>query len=196
MARKQKPAPPPKITAKQLHETHRWITLDEVAHLPGNPNLGDADSLEASIDEFGWFDGIVVHRGVIVAGNHRYDAAVAAGEEGLPGYDLSAFDLDDARRMAMSLAHNRTNRLGSNDDRLLMMALQQITEVDPALATLAGAPTVVDEREQQLDDGDLDDTPPMTMLYRIVVECADEEHQQQLLERFAAEGLTVKAAIL
>jgi site-specific DNA-methyltransferase (adenine-specific) len=133
LPRKPKPSAAPKITPRQLHDSHRWITLDEVAHLPGNPNRGDTDSLDRSLEEFGWFDGIVIHRGVIIAGNHRYDAAAARGEEGLPGYDLSEFDIDDARRMAMAIVHNATTRLGRDDPSLLSEAIGGISALDAPL---------------------------------------------------------------
>lgn len=122
--RRKKPEPEAtKITPRQLHDAHRWIRLDEVAHLPGNPNKGHEPSLNASIDTFGWIDGIVIHQGVIIAGNHRYSKARQDGEEGLPGYDLSAWPIDVARRMAMAIAHNRTGRLGDDDPELLVDAL-------------------------------------------------------------------------
>lgn len=131
---------PVRITPQQLHESHRWFRLDELQQLPGNPNRGDRDSLESSVGEFGWIDGIVVHDGVVVAGNHRLEQAAARGETGLPGYDLTAVvpDLPAARRMAMALAHNYTTRAGSNDGELLAEALTGIAVEDIDLADVAG----------------------------------------------------------
>lgn len=128
------------ITAEQLYKSHRWFKLDELQQLPRNPNLGDADSLDSSLSEFGWIDGIVVHDGVVVAGNHRLEQAAERGETGLPGYDLTAVvpDLPAARRMAMALAHNRTTRAGRNDTELLVEALTPIAAVDVELADVAG----------------------------------------------------------
>lgn len=123
-------APTQPITARQLFEAHRWFTLDELAHLPGNPNQGDPDSLTASLDEFGWMDGVVVADGVLIAGNHRLDQALAKGEEGLPGYDLTPYVGDDRRRMAMAIAHNRTTRLGQDDPQALTQAIKPL---DPSL---------------------------------------------------------------
>ena len=122
---KKKPAPV-RLTPEQLHACHRWILLDEISTLPGNANLGHEESLKASLDEFGWFDGIVIHGGQIIAGNHRYDMAVAAGEEGLPGYDLSEYPIDDMRKMAMAITHNETTRAGQNDIALLATAMKRM----------------------------------------------------------------------
>lgn len=74
----------------------------------------------------------------MIAGNHRLEQAAASGEEGLPGYDLSAFPIDAARRMAMALAHNHTTRAGTDDPALLDAAFTMIADVDPALADVAG----------------------------------------------------------
>lgn len=126
---------PDPITPEQLHASHRWFTLDELAHLPGNPNQGNEASLAASVDEFGWMDGVVVHSGVVIAGNHRMEQALAREEAGLPGYDLTDVipDLDEARRMTMAIAHNRTTRLGEDDRGLLA----------DAIMGLAGAPQLL-----------------------------------------------------
>lgn len=130
----------PRIKPEDLHDAHRWFNLDELTHLPGNPNQGDPDSLAASVDEFGYMDGIVVHSGVIVAGNHLVERARAEGEGGLPGYDLTTVlpDIPAARRMAMALAHNHTNRAGRDDPALLAEAFTEIAGLDLQLASVAG----------------------------------------------------------
>lgn len=144
-----------RISAEDLHAAHRWIGLDEIEQLPGNPNLGDAESLDASVDEFGWFDGLVVHQGKVVAGNSRLRRAIADGESGLPGYDLTELlpDLSDARRMAMALAHNHTSRQGRNDPILLADAIVAVAEVDHHLADVAGI-QALDPATLQLVDVD------------------------------------------
>lgn len=137
MARKPY-TPPEPISAEQLAECHRMIALDEIKRLPRNPNVGDRESLDASLDRFGWFQGIVIADGVIVAGNHRVEAARARGVTHLPGYDLTGFDLSAADRMGMALADNYTNRAGRNDPERLADALVKIGTVDRGLADVAG----------------------------------------------------------
>lgn len=158
---------PEPITPRQLHDSHRWIPLDEVALLPGNPNQGHTESLDASIDEFGWIDGIVIHKGIVIAGNHRVAKAQAAGETGLPGYDLSHLDLDDARRMAIALAHNHTTRAGQNDPQLLADAMISIADTDETLANVAGIQSLdavtldlIEQHRNPQDDVDVDEIPP------------------------------------
>lgn len=131
---------PPKITPEQLHASHRWFTLDELHPLEGNPNLGDVSSLETSLDQFGWIDGIIVHRGTVIAGNHRVEQAHARGETGLPGYDLSFLEADTARLMAMALTHNATTRAGANDPELLLAAYELVAaELPDALPAVGYA---------------------------------------------------------
>ena len=133
------------LTPEALHAAHRWFRLDELQRLPGNPNQGDRASLDASLDRFGWFDGIVVVDGVVIAGNHRLDQAVERSEAGLPGYDLSGFDISDAERISMAVTHNRTTRAGADDPELLAAAMQTVALVDRDLAVVAVGPDLADD---------------------------------------------------
>lgn len=117
------------LTPEALHACHRWIQLDEIHHLPGNPNQGHPESLAASLEEFGWFDGIVVHQGVVISGNQRVAQARQNNETGLPGYDLSAYPLDAVEQTLIALTLNHTGRAGGNDPSLLAKAR---TMVDPS----------------------------------------------------------------
>lgn len=131
------------MTPEELHACHRWFPLTELRLLDGNPNVSDEVLLAESLDTFGWLSGIVVHNGVVVAGNHRVRYAVGRALDGLPGYDLSELDLSEAEVMARALAHNHTARAGANDAGLEAEALSMLADVDADLARLAGlAPTV------------------------------------------------------
>lgn len=132
------------MTPEELHACHAWFPIETLTPLPGNPNQGDVALLTESVETFGWLQGIVVHKGVILAGNHRYHVAIETGAAGLPGYDLSAVELTEARRMAMALAHNHTARAGRDDPLALEAAHQLIAERDAALAVLAGRSDVGD----------------------------------------------------
>lgn len=189
------------ITAEQLYNSHRWFKLDELEQLPGNPNRGDEQSLTASLDEFGWIDGIVVHDGVVVAGNHRLQRAVDAGENGLPGYDLTAVvpDLPAARRMAMALAHNQTTRLGTDDDELLAAALHAVAVFDRDLAAVAVGPDLADAFLGPADISDfappLDGSPQLggDMRFSVLVDVDTEQQQAALIDRLVGDGYTVRA---
>jgi hypothetical protein len=133
------------ITPEELHRSHRWFKLDELRQLPGNPNTGDEQSLTDSIDQFGWFDGIVVADGIVLAGNHRLQRALDRGEAGLPGYDLTGFDVSDAERMSMAITHNRTTRAGVDDPELLRAALETVAVDDRQLAVVAVGPELADD---------------------------------------------------
>lgn len=176
------------ITPEQLFECHRWIRLDEVDHLPGNPNQGDSESLDRSLDRFGWFQGIVVHEGTIIAGNHRVDKARARNQEGLPGYDLSGFPLADAERMAMALTDNHTARAGHDDLDLLAAAHVMLADVDLALADVAGLVDPADAMPNLDGNSKLFD-----LTYAVLIDCASEEDQRDMMGRFIEEGLTVRA---
>lgn len=125
------------LTPAQLHACHRWFGVDEVEEFAGNPNQGDRASLDASVDEFGWIDGIVVHRGTVIAGNHRLRLARDRGEEGLPGYDLPG-ELTREEALALVVVHNQTARVAKDDPKLLAEAHATIVNVDVGLAEVAG----------------------------------------------------------
>lgn len=132
------------MTPEQLHATHRWFPITELRLLEGNPNVSDELLLADSLDEFGWLHGIVVHAGVVLAGNHRVKYAVGHGLEGLPGYDLTPLALSDAEVMARALAHNHTARAGQDDPAALSAAVALVAAQDRDLALLAGLPDVAD----------------------------------------------------
>jgi hypothetical protein len=140
------------LSPEELHACYRWHPLDELVELSGNPNLGDESALRDSLATFGWVDGIVTHSGVVIAGNHRLRRAVADGEAGLPGYDLTAYPVSDVGELlAIALADNATSRAGSDDPALLAEAQASIAAVDMELAELAG----------YVDIASLIDLPPL-----------------------------------
>lgn len=137
------------VTPEQLMGFHRLIPLDELAHLPGNPNQGDEASLSSSLDEFGWMDGIVVCAGTVIAGNHRVDLARARGLTHLPGYDLTPLGMSAAQQMAAALTLNRTGRAGLDDPALLNRALTLIGDRAGTIAALPAALAVPPDVEAQ-----------------------------------------------
>jgi DNA modification methylase len=84
------------------------------------------------IEENGWYGVIVAQRssGRILAGNHRWRAAKAAGMSELP---VAYLDVDDDRAERILLADNRSNDLASYDDHALADLLQTLTATDDGL---------------------------------------------------------------
>lgn len=82
------------------------ITQVSVANLtthPQNPRLGNVEAIKTSIAAHGFVGALIVQRdsGHIIAGNHRYKAAVALGYQTVPVQYVDCTD-DEARRLLLA----------------------------------------------------------------------------------------------
>jgi ParB-like chromosome segregation protein Spo0J len=78
-----------------------------------------------SIEANGFYGAIVAQRstGYILAGNHRYKAAVEAGAKSVP---VIWVDVDDETAVRVLLADNRTNDVASYDNAVLAEILTEL----------------------------------------------------------------------
>lgn len=92
---------------------------------PSNKRQGDIGAIHTSIDRNGFYGAVIVQAssGLIVAGNHRYDAALHAGADTVP---VIYIDCSDKEATRILLADNRTNDLASYDTAGLAEILQEI----------------------------------------------------------------------
>lgn len=180
-------------TVTQSYET---VRLDELALHPDNPRQGDVGAIHESIDANGFYGALIVQRSTrrILAGNHRYQAAKAAGMQELPALVV---DVDDETAMRILLVDNRSNDLASYDEAALAGLLLSIDELEgtgytlddlDALQHKLNAPLRLDDGDgaSELDDGQLS----------VIVTCRDEEQQRELIERFEREGLVCRALMM
>jgi DNA modification methylase len=102
------------------------VPIGDLEPHPANPRQGDVGLIHSLIEENGWYGVIVAQRssGRILAGNHRWRAAKAAGLVELP---VAYLDVDDDRAERILLADNRSNDLASYDDHALADLLQSLT---------------------------------------------------------------------
>jgi ParB-like chromosome segregation protein Spo0J len=165
---------------------------------PQNPRQGDVGAIHESIAENGFYGALVVQRssGRILAGNHRAQAAKAAGLQQLPALVL---DVDDETATRILLVDNRTNDLASYDEAALAGLLLSIDELAgtgytlddlEALQHKLGAPLSLDE--QSADD----DSDKLEAGFHVLVTCRDEQQQADLLDRFVGEGLHCRALVV
>jgi hypothetical protein len=150
----------------------------------GERNLGQ---IKASLRRFGQQKPIVVDAtNVVRAGNGTLAAArslgwttIAAVRSELAGAEMSAY----------AIADNRSAELAEWDAELLAATL-----ADPAIGDVGF--TAAELRE--MTDLPPDEPPEVAMgpeKWLVVVTCDGEAHQAELLERFAADGLTCKAVV-
>lgn len=173
------------------------VPIHSVQIDPSNARLHSDKNIAAirgSLRSFGQRKPIVVNRrtGLIEAGNGTWQAALAEGWTHIAAIFV---DDDPAAAAGFSLADNRSAELARWDtqalDALLRTALVGDSDLQEMLDQLAQEHGIVPAAEP--------DPPARVSLppeYKILVECRDEAHQAELLERFSREGLSVKAVII
>ena len=108
--------------------------------------------------------------------------------------DVEVLDVNDAEARALLLAIDPLAQLAGTDQEVLEM-LRQTAEQDSAACrslhqALAAEEAGVRKRQQQEEQ-----ERPFAEQFLVVVFCADEGEQKELLQRFQAEGLRCQAKI-
>jgi hypothetical protein len=156
-----------------------------------------------SIRAHGQVKNIIVNpEGIILCG---HGVVQAAQEMGQPEVAVFVFDGTEAEQRKLMVADNELSRMAEDDERSLMSLLR---EIDEDFGDLRG--TGWDERAmkdrldalaaEDFESGEYDDLPPNDLgdidaKWMVVIECADEMQQTELLERFMQEGLQCRALI-
>lgn len=173
-----------------------------LTQLPGNPRRGDIDAIARSLRVFGQRKPVTARQtetdehgnpvGYVTAGNHTL---LAARQLGWTHVAVAWFDEDETTASAWALADNRLSEIGSNDADELAVMLARIAEEDEAL--FAATAYTDDDLAAMLDNGL---QPPgdaesvnIPQSWGVIVDCADEAAQVELLNRFSSEGLNVRA---
>jgi len=101
------------------------VPIGSVRPYPGNPRRGQIDAIKDSLREHGQYRPIVVQRssGVVLAGNHTWQAAKALGWQQLA---VTYIDCDDDEARRIVLVDNRLNELGGYDSQALTELLQEV----------------------------------------------------------------------
>jgi hypothetical protein len=95
--------------------------------LPDNPRHGDIGALVESLARFGQQKPIVVNsEGVILAGNHTYQAAVALGWEAVW---VTESELEGREQSGFALADNRLSDLATYDHEVLLGQLKTLDDL-------------------------------------------------------------------
>lgn len=108
-----------------INSAHQELAVSEIKPHPSNARRGDLAAISASIKANGFYGSLVVNKRTshILAGNHRYLAAVDLGFETVP---VTWVDVDAAQELRILAADNRTSELGTFDHDLLDSLLESI----------------------------------------------------------------------
>lgn len=176
--------------------------VDDITPYERNPRKNDqaVDAVAKSIEQFGFKQPIVVDTdGVIVVGHTRWKAAKQLGLAKVPVH--VAADLTPEQAKAYRVADNRTSDLSAWDEDA---ALKEIEEIIAGLdddeaaalyedlaAELSGGPSKKGDESKKGSTQSLGDIE-----HKIIVNCRDEDHQAELLDKFDADGLDCKAMMI
>lgn len=109
------------------------VSVYAIEQHPDNPQNGDIDAIAESIKVNGFYQPIVVQLSTkwILAGNHRYQAAIKLGISEIP---VVFVDVTKKQAERIMLADNRTNQLAWQDEAQLANLLESVYQTDEGLA--------------------------------------------------------------
>ena len=177
---------------KIVTEELELVAAERLTPHPQNPRCGDVERIRGSIAANGFVGAVVVQRstGHILAGNHRYRAALADGATHVP---VLWADVDDDVARRILLADNRTGDAAGYDAAALDGLLRQLAGEAPAALGYTAA-----ELEDLLGEGDLpagDESAALVERWQVLIDCADESAQADALTRLVAEGYACRALV-
>lgn len=110
-----------------INEATVNVSVSDISEHPRNPNRNEISRIVDSIESDGFYGTILVQKstGYIIAGNHRYRAAVAAGFKEVP---VTYLDVDDDKALRILVKDNRLAELGHRDEDILGELLQEIKD--------------------------------------------------------------------
>lgn len=176
---------------------HKTVAASTLVANPGNArvhNNPQRAALGAVLDDVGWVAPVVVNRlsGLIVDGHLRVDEAAKRGEK-VPVVYVELSDQEEAEILATL---DPIGQMATYDLNALS-ALIELGNVDSAellamLDDVAGLDRSASSSNDDRFDGPTEPRIDQTEFY-LMIECADEADQRNLMKRFDHEGLAYKA---
>ncbi|NMC35314.1 MAG: ParB N-terminal domain-containing protein [Veillonellaceae bacterium] len=156
------------------------------------------EHLQQSLREYGWARNVVVSRdNVILAGHGIVEAARKEGHTTVPVYRLNLKG-DDPKAEKFLVLENTVSRLAEDDDTQLAALLADVQRTEGLEGTGytdGDLDALIAEMAAEGADVTPKDAGVSAQAWMVVVDCADEQQQVQLLERFESEGLQCRALI-
>jgi hypothetical protein len=197
------------VPANDAPTEFEWVDWRTLRPWPGNPKSYSADEvaeLAESVKQNGWGRPAVCNRypgleGEIIEGHRSRLAAELLGDGvalGAPGPGLMPVRwvrLPPKRAHALALAATRIPKSELDDDKL--KELVRSHELDPLDWLTAGfeeseVRALMFDPWPESKPGKKGGKAGEGLSYQIIIECADEQQQTDLLERFETEGVAAK----
>lgn len=149
-----------------------------------------------SIQRFGFTNPILVSEdGTIIAGHGRALAAKSIGMTAVPVIVASGWTPE--QRKAYVIADNKLALDAGWDEEILKLELGELTEANFDLDLTGFGEEDLNKLFGRVGEQVAPNTGPQLtgLTFSVVVRCSDEQHQSELLERLAGEGLKCEALI-
>jgi len=170
------------------------VTIESLKLDPNNARKHSKRNLEAiakSLNRFGQRKPIVVHNGIVIAGNGTVEAAKSLGWKEI-GITRCPNDWDDETAKAFALADNRSAELAEWDEITLSAQLLDLDGMGWDLEELGFESIPL----RDLDESEDVEMKDLGEKYEVVISCDDESEQSDLLLRLSSEGLKVRAIVI
>lgn len=167
------------------------VAITSLKEYENNPRNNDksVEKVAASIREFGFKVPIVIDKNnVIVCGHTRVRAAKRLKLDVVPC--IVADDLTPEQIRAFRLADNKTSEFSDWDIEKLDAELAAL-DID---MTLFGFEDGTSKDKSTTERKDLSDA--VSEVYEVIVECADENEQEEIFNRLQEEGLQCRVLTL
>lgn len=160
----------------------------EIREHPENPNVGNVDAINESIEENGWYGAVLVQEstGFIVAGNHRWRKARDRGAEEIPVIWL---DVDDATALKILLGDNKIAGLGVIDEEKLQSVMDQLPDLRGTGFGLEAIQTAEEEADAAADaepEEPEEEAPVPDDVYEpnfgVMLICTSEDDQREVYQ--------------
>ena len=186
-----------------IPQTYQLVPTDSIFEHPDNPNRGDEDLMDESLEANDFFGACLVQASsrLILAGNHRHRRAVVKGMEFVP---VIFADVDDDHARRIMLVDNESTRRGKNNERALLAVLDSLArgaaDVGDALRGTGYDAAQYMELIERLNAGPLvpdvepQGEPGTSADHRIEIECSADAFATigPVLDRWAElQGVTV-----
>ena len=179
------------------------IDIDKIIRYVNNPRNNEEaiDKVASSIQEFGFKVPIVIDKdNVVITGHTRLLASKKLGLKEVPC--VVANDLSEAQIKAFRIADNKVSEYSKWDKDLLRIELEGLEEMDFDLDLVnidysdfdLEIDCIEDDFVEIKEREDLSDK--VNSAYEIIIECDNEEEQEEMYNRFIEEGLRCRVLTL
>lgn len=181
-----------------VNEQLEMVEVGALIPHPRNPRRGDLNAIRQSINNNGFYGAIIAQRSTsyILAGNHRFQAALAEGARRVP---VIWVDVDDAKALRILLADNRSSDLADNDDEQLAALLRDVLQETGSLAGTGYLTEDLDKMLASLGESEPeeagDQSDQLQAQFQVIVACQSEEQQTELLHRLTDDGYECRALL-